>query len=40
MNATVHPSFTAAVWHIVDLVLVCTGKARDGDGKPLIDYGA
>lgn len=75
MNATVHPSFTAAVvcsiflgwlgvdrmitgrvglgiaklllgwltfgiWFIVDLVLVCTGKARDGDGKPLIDYGA
>ena len=75
MNATVSPSFTAAVvcsiflgwlgvdrmitgrvglgiaklllwwltlgvWPIVDIVLVCTGKARDGDGKPLIDYGA
>ena len=29
---------TLGVWAIVDMVLVCTGKAVDGAGKPLIEY--
>ncbi len=29
---------TLGVWVIVDAVLVCTGKAVDGAGRPLIEY--
>lgn len=29
---------TLGVWAIVDMVLICTGKAIDGDGRPLIEY--
>lgn len=29
---------TLGIWAIIDAVLVCTGKAIDGDGRPLIEY--
>lgn len=29
---------TLGIWPIIDVVLVCTGKAIDGDGRPLIEY--
>ena len=26
------------VWALIDMILVCTGKARDREGIPLIDF--
>lgn len=26
------------VWTLIDTVLICLGKARDGEGRPLIEF--
>ena len=28
---------TFGVWMLVDMILICTGKALDGNGRPLIE---
>lgn len=26
------------VWALIDTILICLGKAKDGEGRPLIEY--